>query len=122
MGSYLARAYGPDYLAIAATFESGRYAALDATRSVADFAVEPAPAGFAEEVLALAGSAAFLLDLRRLPADGPVHEWFAARRPMHFFGAVGGAARGFGRVELARDFDALIFVARSTPVRVASSR
>jgi erythromycin esterase len=86
---------------------------------------EPRP-GSHESVLLAAGMRLALLDLARAPGEGPVRAWLDAPRRLRF---VGGSfddswpAQGNDVQDsrLAAEFDALFFVADSTPSRLLSS-
>jgi erythromycin esterase len=83
---------------------------------------DPVPESF-EAALLAAGVERALLDLRSAPADGPVHAWIAALHPVRFVGGVfddAYVAQGGDRQpsRVAEQYDALFFVAASTPSRL----
>ena len=98
MGSVLHKRLGPRYVSIGTAFDR------------ADDQV-PAAADSLDGVLASAGVARFLIDLRRPPV-GIVDAWLSQRHPMRF-------ETIYLDVRPAEAFDAVVFVERATPGRRA---
>jgi erythromycin esterase len=122
MGIHLQKALGRAYLAIGFVFGSGTFAAAGSRRdgSVTDAEVHgfgaPTPLDAAAPFVAT-GLAQLALDLRTLP-QGPIGAWFAAPHLLREIGWLytGEVADTKPRI-LTEQFDALLFVARSTPAR-----
>jgi erythromycin esterase len=122
MGVHLRLRLGADYRAIGSVLGSGAYQAWDAkTNGLKDFAIAPAAPGSLENTLAAAGRPIAILDLRALPASGVAAEWFRAFQVMRQFDGLfdddpppGWAST---RTIVARDYDALAFVAVGTVAR-----
>jgi erythromycin esterase len=72
----------------------------------------------AEAMLGAAGLPGFLLDLRAIPASGPLGSWLGEPQP---FRSVGGAYdadmpwSAYGMIELTKAFDVLVFIEESSP-------
>jgi erythromycin esterase len=122
MGVHLGARLGADYRAIGSVLGRGSYQAFDATaRGLKDFTIAPAAAGSLEDTLAAAGPPIALLDLRALPPSGTAAAWFRAFQVMRQFDGLYDDERPSGwasaRTIVAREFDALSFVAVGTAAR-----
>ena len=86
LGSYVKRTLGDAYRSIGFVFNRGRFRAFD-TRvgRQSDVSVGPNPLG---SVFAAAGLKRALVDLRQLPAAGPVFEWFRTPQATRLNGGV----------------------------------
>ena len=91
-GAYTRDGLGDGYLAVGTFFGEGTFQAFDRSwRRGSDapqwraFETTPAAGSF-EAMLMATGLDAFALDLRRLPASGPVAAWFAQARPTRNIG------------------------------------
>lgn len=80
MGMYLKQVLGRDYISIGFEFNRGTFQARDSTPSqtpgvMRSFTLDSIPGSFAA-AMARTGIPIFLLDLRRIPGQGVVHDWF----------------------------------------------
>ena len=122
MGVHLRVRLGTDYRAIGSVLGGGAYQAWDAkTNGLKEFPIAPAAPGSLENTLAAAGRPIAILDLRALPASGVAAEWFRAFQVMRQFDGLFDDDRPPGwaspRTIVARDYDALAFVAVGTVAR-----
>lgn len=122
MGHHLDAALGKDYLPVGFLFHHGGFRAIDATgqgrRGPEGIIVGPPPAGTLEDTFERAGWPLCLLDLRRLPASGPVGEWFRSLQPMREIGAVfWGEAEMATELVLPDRYEAVIYFEATTRVR-----
>jgi hypothetical protein len=106
-GTYLRAMLGRELVVVATHF--GRAEGFPAAAPP----LPPDPAGI-EGVLAAPGLPAYLVDLRRLPADGPLRPWLS--RAHRIRGGDGGEAREWVRPTLAAD--ALLYVDRVSRARL----
>ncbi|WP_420455567.1 erythromycin esterase family protein [Rubrivirga sp.] len=124
-GAFVRDGLGDDYLAVGTFFGEGSFQAYD-TRSRADdwpgppyraFTLGPPAPGSFEAALWATGLDAFALDLRELPASGPVAEWFRTPRPARNIGNSYDPDRPDDFVEetvVADGFDAVVFFRETT--------
>ena len=122
MGVHLRQQLRSGYLAIGSILERGSYQAWDAkVNGLNVFMIAPAAAGSIESTLADAGRPIAILDLRTLPESGAAAEWFRAFQVMRQFDGLYDDERppGWGstRAIVARDYEALLFVASGTVAR-----
>ena len=120
MGSFLHAELAADYLAVGFAFNQGSFRALDRERNLRDHTVGPAPAEFLDAALAATAIPLFALDLKRVPADGPVAAWMADTPPQRDIGALFDADQDLGNALAAdpRDrFGVLLFVETTTAAR-----
>ena len=122
LGSHLRAHFGAAYRAIGTTLGRGSYQAIDPSSSLLrDFIVAPARLGSLEATLGSANRAIALLDLRTLPATGAAAEWLHGLQAMRQFDGLYDDNRpeGWGSplVNVARDYDALLFVANGSAAR-----
>jgi len=124
MGWYLARDLGPDYVVFGFTFDRGSFQARDWTLGWGrpgerdEHTVGPAPAPNVGAALARAGMPICVLDLRQLPAQGPVADWFRRLQPMRQWGGVFSDEESASEpVLLPAEYDFLIFVETTTRAR-----
>jgi len=103
-GSYLRSALGPDLAVIGTYFGHGvGFPAAD---------VSPPPdAHGMEDLFATLSIPRFIMDLRELPGNGPLHEWFQLAHASRISGSGGDA---FTIVPL-RAYDAVFFIGTLTP-------
>jgi erythromycin esterase len=120
MGNVLSTELGADYRAVGLAFHQGGFRAMGPDDEVRDYAVGTAPADTLDGVLAAAGIPLFALDLKGVPADGPVASWMA-RKPSQRYIPEAFDPRQETDFALAADprdtFDALVFVEATTPSR-----
>jgi erythromycin esterase len=121
MGHHLKAALGRNYLPVGFLFHHGGFQAVDATghgHGVHEQTVGPPPAGTLEDTFERAGWPLCLLDLRRLPASGPVAEWFRSLHPMREIGAAfRGEADMATEVVLPDRYEAVIYIEATTRAR-----
>ncbi|MCP5046041.1 MAG: hypothetical protein GY940_02645 [bacterium] len=123
MGYHLREQLGKEYLVIGFLFNRGTLQALDMTapmipRLLRGVPLEPAPADSFGSAMARTGVPVFLLDLRALPAEGIVKDWFDAP---HNFRILGAAYMGKWRIgnyqKLTGAFDATIYMDKTSRAR-----
>lgn len=125
MGTHLAEALGDEYVAVGFAFDRGQFRAGDRRPgaepgSHAAMAVGPAKEGSIDAVLAGAGLPLFALDLRAVPASGPVAAWMAAPHPLRDVGASflpSGEDGYYLDTALLDDYDAIVFVGETSASR-----
>jgi erythromycin esterase len=122
MGVHLRARLGARYRAIGSVLGGGSYQAYDAkVNGLNDFLIAPAAPGSLENTLAAAGRPLAILDFRALPASGVAAEWFRAFQIMRQFDGLFDDDRppnwASTRTIVARDYDALAFVAVGTVAR-----
>jgi erythromycin esterase-like protein len=118
MGEYLHQKFGNQLVTFGFSFNEGSFRAIEKGKSLRDFKVGPAPEGSLDHELASAGIPVFALDLRQLPRQGPVAQWFAKPRDARSIGAVyGGGQPESWSVSILRwpeAFDVILFVENTT--------
>jgi erythromycin esterase len=77
MGCHLRRALGDSLLVAGFDFNRGGFQARGISGALREFTVEPLDSGSLGATLAQAGLSVAALDLRALPVEGPVAEWFS---------------------------------------------
>ena len=122
MGTFLRQRLGGDYRAIGSVLERGSYQAWDArVNGLNVFAIAPTVPGSLENTLAAAVRPIAIVDLRVLPSAGVVADWFRAFQVMRQFDGLYDDERPAGweltRAIVARDYDALAFIASGTTAR-----
>ncbi len=128
MGGLLRKRFRLDLVVFGFTFHQGSFQALEApipsTRGLRTFTVGPTPAGSLDGVLAAAGLKMAAVDLRQVPKEGPVAEWFAVPRITRSLGAVYSEEFSDEYMQsepVTRMYDALIFVEKTTAARALES-
>jgi erythromycin esterase len=122
LGQLLRERYGTGYLAFGLVFGQGGFRARAAPGApggevLTDFQLGPAPDTDWTTPLARTGLPVALLDLRRLP-EGPVRGWLGAPQPVRDVGVrFTDEARATSLQVVPRRYDAVIYVARTTPSR-----
>jgi len=123
MGSYLAKAFGPSYVAVGFTFGEGGFQAEDgqsgpgAQRPRA-YRLGPAPPYFFEQTLARANLDIFFLPLRDAEERGAVVDWLYLPHPIREYGAIYvGRDYPWSPVVLPRQFDGLFYIANVSRAR-----
>jgi erythromycin esterase len=109
LGEYAESMLGDDYLSIGFTYSQGVPSGWAAYQTEVS---KPAPPGSLDEALARVGLPMFMVDLRRAPRDGPVHEWLDQEREQR----TSVADRNI--VNPARAWDVLFHIDRISPARV----
>jgi erythromycin esterase len=125
MGFHLREALGNDLVVFGFTFDRGSFQAIDIRAE--DDGLRPFTVGAASELSLEAAFAAAripvaVLDLRRLPESGPVHDWLAVTRPMRSVGAIFDptSAFNFEQRNAAASYDAIVFVAETNAARATA--
>jgi erythromycin esterase len=77
LACHLAKRLGAKLVTIAATFGAGRYTGTAPPGAVTFETSDPS---YLDGALARVGPPVFVLDLRRAPAEGPVHDWLHTQR------------------------------------------
>lgn len=131
MGVHLRREFGAAMVVIGFAFNRGSFQAIEMAtsgeskgRGLREFTVEPAPPSSLDGTLAATGLPIFVLDLRKVPASGPVAEWFAAEQKTRSIGAVfseASASAFFAPQSIRAEYDALFFVESTTRARPNAS-
>jgi erythromycin esterase len=122
MGSHLRQMFGSEMVVFGFMFNQGGFQAVEAPfpskTGLRQFTVPAAPPGTLDAMLASAGLKIAAVDLRTLPKDGPVAEWFSKPRGSRNIGAGFGepvATNGIYPVVAPHLYDALLFVETTTP-------
>lgn len=116
--------FGDEMVIFGFLFNRGGFTALEVavpSRGLWSFEVGPAPAGTVEAEFAAAGLGLAVVDLRRLPDEGPVMEWFSTPRPTRSSGGgydVDAPDDYFIGYVAPEAFDALVYVDTTTPTRL----
>jgi erythromycin esterase-like protein len=125
MGAFLREALGKQMLVFGFAFNQGSFQAVEQGKGLHNFTVPPAPEGTLDATLASTGLPLFALDLRQVPAGGPVADWFGRTHPARSIGAVysdNAAAQYFLQLDALKSFDALLFVEKTAAARPNSPR
>lgn len=120
MGGYLRKMFGGQLLNFGFAFNQGAFQAVEMGKGLHPFAIAPAPAGSLDSALAAVGIPVFAVDLRQLPKEGPVAQWFSQPHPSRSIGAAYGdslAPSLWSVTPAAESFDALLFVEKTTAAR-----
>lgn len=123
LGYQLRDRYGPEVVIMGVLFGRGGFSALEVgrgSRGLWAFEVGEPPDGTVEAAFAAANLDLAMVDLRRLPADGPVAEWFTAPKTTRSSGGVydvSNPQRHLLPYAAAEAFDALIYVDSTTATR-----
>lgn len=118
MGEWLRQAYGDRVISFGFAFNQGGFQAFDQGKGLRDFTIGLAPADGLDAMLASTHIPLFALDLRKLPKEGPVAEWFEKPRPSRSIGAVYSEKQAddyFTSRPAPQAFHALLFVEKTTP-------
>ena len=118
MGGFLHRKFGKQLVTIGFSFNEGSFRAVEKGKTLRDFKVGPAPEGSLDHELASVGIPVFALDLRQLPPNGPVAQWFAEPRDARSIGAVYGGGQpeawSVSTLRWPEAFDVIMFVENTT--------
>jgi erythromycin esterase-like protein len=120
MGVSLRKVYGSQMVVFGFGFNEGSFQAVETGKGLHDFTVPPSPEGSLDAALTSSGIPLFALDLRRLPADGAVSQWFHESHKARTVGAVyseESAAGYLNDMKAPESFDVLLFVAKTTAAR-----
>ncbi len=117
MGSYLRKIFGSQLVNFGFAFNQGAFQAVDQGNTPRNFTVAPAPPDSLDCSFAAVGLPVFAIDLRQLPKEGPVAQWFSRPHPSRSIGAVYNdtVAPGLWTTTPAGDaFDVMLFVEKTT--------
>lgn len=120
MGKYLREMYGGEMVVFGFAFNQGSFQAVEQGKALRDFTVSPAPEESLDAMLAAAGIPLLAIDLRLVPATGPVGDWLRAARKTRSIGAVfqeGPPDAYMMNLKAPESFDALLFVEKTTAAR-----
>ena len=115
MGSFLAQRFGPDYWNIALAFHEGTYTATDG-RGVRTYEAAPSLPGSVEWALHRAGIPRLVLDLHDASPEDSASAWLTATPEFRSIGLLP-VGHGFYRTQVARDFDAILFLDQASASR-----
>jgi erythromycin esterase len=115
MGGYLDAAYGPAMRVVGFALGEGDYTGVGG-RGLTSYPAEAPPPGSVESVLRAAGMPRLALDLRAA-ARSPDGGWLAEPHDFRSIGA-GALDRAFFPTPVAKRFDVLVYVDRTTPTRL----
>lgn len=122
-GRLLRQMFGDDLLIVGFLFNQGSFTALDAAEpalGLQTFQVGPSPEGTVESMFYAAGLRLAAIDLRDLPSQGTVADWFRRPRPTRYsWGDYLPSASEDYLTEYVfpEAFDALVYVKTTTPTR-----
>jgi len=120
MGGLLQADLGAEYVAVGFAFNQGSFRATGVDGKMHDHVVGPAPKDSVDGVLAATGIPLLALDLKRVPADGPVARWMVSNPQQRLIGARFDPTlelfNSFG-ADPRDNFDALLFVETTTTSR-----
>jgi erythromycin esterase-like protein len=120
MGGYLHAKFGGDLVNFGFAFNEGSFRAVETGKALREFRIGPAPEGSLDGTLAAAGIPLFALDLRQLPTQGPVGQWFAqphATRSIGAFYSDADSPSYLANLRWQEAFDVILFVAKTTSAR-----
>jgi erythromycin esterase-like protein len=120
MGEWLRQAYANEYVAFGFAFNQGGFQAIDQGKGLRDFSIGPAPADGLDAMLASTHLPLFALDLRKLPKEGTVADWFAKPRKSRSIGAGYSEAHAenyFTDAPAPKAFHVLLYVDTTTAAR-----
>jgi erythromycin esterase len=100
-------------------FGQGSFQAIDRNRRrLAEVTLGPAHGSDFSTAFSLTRKSILVLDLRAVPAKGPLHDWFAAPHPRRDVGSMFTTERDMTVVGVVPDlFDAVVFVDKTTRAR-----
>ncbi len=120
MGVALRKIYHDQMVVFGFAFNQGSFQAVEPGKQLRDFTVAPASEASLDTVLASTGIPIFALDLRRVPAEGPVAEWFKSHKKTRNIGAQYSEATASNymvNMVVPERFDAMLFVEKTTAAR-----
>lgn len=127
MGTHLRRMFGTQMVVFGFAFNQGSFQAWNSPkmRQMRPFTVGPAPDGSLDGMLAAAGLQVAAIDLRGLPKDGPIAEWFGERhvtRSVGYYYTEQSPDKYFWNRLITQFYDALLFVEKTTSARPLERR
>jgi erythromycin esterase len=112
MGWYLADRHGADYYTMGFCFSEGDYTAVGPD-GLTTYVAGPPVAGSVEALFGRTGLPRFILDLQAAEAGSPASGWLHTPRPFRSIGSMA-IENPFYPVAPAKEYDALIWIARTT--------
>jgi erythromycin esterase len=120
MGRYLRTMFGNELVNFGFAFNQGSFQAVESGKGLRNFTVGQAPEGSLDRILAAVGLPFFAVDLRPLPKNGPVAQWFSQPHPSRSIGAIYSdtlAPSLWSNSSANGDFDVLLFTEKTTAAR-----
>lgn len=124
MGASLRKMFGTQMVVFGFAFNQGSFQAMEmpfpSKKGLRNFNIDPAPEGSMDAILASAGLKIAAIDLRRLPKQGGVADWFKEPRATRSIGAgyAEASAADFLFKQLSpKLYDALLFVEKTTAAK-----
>lgn len=124
MGASLRKMFGNQMVVFGFAFNQGGFQAIEmpfpSKSGLRNFKVGPAPEGSLDAMLASAGLQIAAIDLRALPKEGPVANWFSQPRATKSIGAGYGeqfATNFLPKQVTPKIYDALLFVEKTTAAK-----
>ena len=129
MGVSLRKMFGNQMVVFGFAFNQGSFQAIEmpfpSKRGLRNFNIDPAPDGSLDAILASAGLKIAAIDLRRLPKQGEVADWFKEPRATKSIGAGYGeefAANFLIKQVTPKIYDVLLFVEKTTAARPLAAK
>lgn len=122
-GYYLRKMYGEQLKIFGLFFNQGGFKAIDAnmpSKGMYNFSVDQAPPGTLEHALSSAQHSLAVLDMQKLPEEGPIREWFNTKRPTRHSGGGYDEQKPedyFWSYIPAEAYDVLVYLDTTTPVK-----
>jgi len=122
MGSHLRKQLKASYVNIGFVFSQGSFQAIEMKGGprggLNEITLGDPPESNASVAFARTGKPLLVLDLRALPRQGVVHDWFAAPHPIRDTGAVFSTEKNMTSTQILPElYDAVIFVDKTTRAR-----
>lgn len=122
MGAHLRKQLKAAYLNLGFVFSQGSFQAIGMQdgkmRKLDEFTLGDPPESHASVAFARTGKPLLVLDLRTLPGQGVVHDWFTAAHAVRDTGAVFSTEQNMTEAHILPElYDAVIFVDRTTRAR-----
>jgi erythromycin esterase-like protein len=120
MGSVLRTMYGSRMVIFGFAFNQGSFQAVELQKSLHDWTVPPAPEGSLDATLAATGIPLLALDLRNIPKEGAVADWWKQPHQTRSIGAVYSEAQAANYLSNQRAqaaYDVLLFVEKTSAAR-----
>jgi erythromycin esterase len=121
-GIHLKKTMGDDYLSVGFVFNRGGFQSFDMTAQPTFFLLKgfnagPYPGSYGA-AMARTGMPVFFLDLRTIPSQGVVHDWFAAPHTFLWIDSVYASEKDIKyQFKLPGTFDAVIFIEETSRAR-----
>lgn len=117
MGSFLRKAYGDQLINFGFAFNEGSFQAIEMGKNLHNFTVNAASEGTLDRMLSNVGIPIYVIDLRNIPKEGPVAQWFSE---LHRSRSIGAAYSDtlepylWSTNPVRDDYDVLFFVEKTT--------